>query len=112
MDLRCPTWARRICTVGFTGFDSDFRWDMLGNSMRFLDWLDQRVTVEETALYQSPTGEPGRQANQRVDGGSVGCFGPENAKLVELVDDAGCRLPIAAPQPGKVDLGGHELPWL
>ena len=59
MDLRCPAWVGRICAVGFTGFDSDFRWDMLGNSMRFLDWLDQRVTVEETALYQSPTGEPG-----------------------------------------------------
>lgn len=112
MALRCPTWIRWICAVGFIGFDSCFRWDTLRCPRRFYDRLDHGFAVKEVALFYSPTGEPGRQANQRVDGGPVGGFGPEDAKLVELVDDAGCRLPVAAPQPGKVDLGGHELPGL
>ena len=112
MDLRCPTWVRPSPVIGSVGIDDLFRWDTLGGMGRFRDRLDLRIAEEKAISYHPPPREPGRQANQRVDGGPVGRFGPEDAKLVELVDDTGCRLPIAAPQPGKVDLGGHELPGL
>ena len=72
MDLRCPAWVRRICAVGFTGFDSDFRWDTLGGMGRFRDRLDLRIAEEKAISYHPPPREPGRQANQRVDGGPVG----------------------------------------
>ena len=112
INLLCPTWICWICAVGLIGFDSNFRWDTLRGSGRFHDRLDHRSAVKETTLYHPPTGEPNRQANQRVDGGPVGRFRPEDANLVELSDDTGCRLPVAAPQPGKFDLGSLELPGL
>ena len=112
MALRCPTWIRSSQVVGTMGINDTFRWDTLRGPGRFRDRLDLRIADEKAISYHPPPREPCRQANQRVDGGPVGRFGPEDAKLVELVDDAGCRLPIAAPQPGKVDLGGHELPGL
>ena len=31
-NLLCPTWIRRICAVGFIGFDSSFRWDIVDPS--------------------------------------------------------------------------------
>ena len=110
--LLCPTWIRRIFAVGIIGFDSIFRWDTLRGSGRFHDRLDHRSAVKETTLYHPPTGEPDRQANQRVDGGPVGRFRPEDANLVELLDDAGCRLTVTAPQSGKFNLGSLELPGL
>ena len=97
MDLRCPTRIRRSQVGESAGFGDIFRWDTLGGSGRFHDRLDLGVADEETAPYHSPTSEPSRQTNQRVDSGSVGWFGPEDAKLVELLNDAGCRFPVAAP---------------
>ncbi len=112
MDLLCPTWFRRSQVVESVGIGDVFRWDTLGGSGWFHDRLDHRVAVEETTPYHPPPGEPSRQTNQRVDSGSVGCFGPEDAKLIELLDDAGCRLPVAVPQSSKFDLGGLELSGL
>ena len=112
MGLRCPTWIHRSQVAGSVGIGDLFRWDTLRGSGRFRDRLDFRIADEKTILYHPSPREPCRQANQRVDGGPVGRFGPEDANLVELLDDAGCRLPVAAPQPGKVDLGGQELPGL
>ena len=110
--LLCPTWIRRICAVGIIGFNSIFRWDTLRGSGRFHDRLDHRSAVKETTLYHPPTGEPDRQANQRVDGGPVGRFRSEDANLVELLDYAGSRLTVTAPQSGKFDFGCLELPGL
>ena len=112
MSLLCPTWIRRNCAIGFVGIDSTFRWDTLRGSRRFHDRFDHRITIKEIAPYHPPTGEPGRQANQRMDGSPIGWLRPENANLIELLNDAGCRFPVAAPQPGEVNLGGYELPWL
>ena len=70
--LLCPTWIRRIFAVGIIGFDSIFRWDTLRGSGRFRDRLDFRIADEITILYHPSLREPCRQANQRVDGGSVG----------------------------------------
>ena len=112
MNLLCPTWIRRIYAVGFAGLDRFFRWDTLRGPGRFHNRLDHGFTVKETAFYHPITGEPDRQANQRMNGGPVGRFRPEDANLVELLDDAGCRLTVAAPQSGKFDLGSLELPGL
>ena len=112
MNLLCPTWIRRIYAVGFAGLDRFFRWDTLRGPGRFYDWLDFRIADEETTPYHPPPREPCGQADQRVNGGPVGRFRPEDANLVELLDDAGCRLPVAAPQPSKFDFGSHELPGL
>ena len=109
MSLLCPTRIRRNCAVEFWGIDSSFWWDTLGLPGRFFDWPDDRITVKESTSFHPLTGEPSRQTNQRVDGGPIGCFRPENAKLVELVDYAGCRLPVTIPQSGKIDLGSYEL---
>ena len=110
MGLRCPTWIHRIRVAGSVGIGDLFRWDTLRGSGRFHDRLDHRSAVKETTLYHPPTGEPDRQANQRVDGGPVGRFRPENANLVELLDYAGSRLTVTAPQSGKFNLGSLELP--
>ena len=58
INLLCPTWIRRICAVGFIGFDSSFRWDTLRGSGRFHERLNHRFTIKETALFHSPRGEP------------------------------------------------------
>ena len=58
MNLLCPTWIRRICAVGFIGFDSSFRWDTLRGSGRFHERHNHRFTIKETALFHSPRGEP------------------------------------------------------
>ena len=112
MDLRCPTWIRGSLVVGSVGIGVIFWWDTLGNSARFRERFNLWIADEGTIPYHPSPWEPSRQANQRVDGSSVGCFGPENAKLVELEDDAGCRLPVTFPLPCKIDLGGHKLPGL
>ena len=93
-------------------FRSSFRWDTLRGPRRFHNRLDHGFAVKETTLNHPPTSEPNRQANQRVNGGPVGRFRPEDANLVELLDDAGCRLTVTAPQSGKFDLGSLELPGL
>ena len=112
MDLRCPTLIRRSRVGESAGFGDIFRWDTLGDSGRFHNRLDHGSAVKETTLYHPPTSEPDRQANQRVDGGPVGRFRPEDANLVELLDYAGCRLTVTAPQSGKFNLGSLELPGL
>jgi hypothetical protein len=58
MALRCPTWIRWICAVGFIGFDSCFRWDTLGGPDLFHDWFDYRITDKESAPYHSSILEP------------------------------------------------------
>ena len=76
MDLRCPTLIRRSRVGESAGFGDIFRWDTLGDSGRFHNRLDHGSAVKETTLYHPPTSEPNRQANQRVNGGSVGRFRP------------------------------------
>ena len=100
MGLRCPTWIHRIRVAGSVGIGDLFRWDTLRGPGRFRDRLDLRIADEKTILYHPSPREPCRQANQRVDGGPVSRFGSEDANLVELLDDAGCRLPVAVPQSG------------
>ena len=112
MDLLCPAWIRSNRAARFKGTDIFFRRDTLGGPDRFHDRLDYRITIEETTPYHPPPGEPSRQTNQRVDSGPVGRFRAENAKLIEFMNVAGCRLPVTLPQPGEVNLGGHELPGL
>ena len=112
MNLLCPAWIRRKSATGFVGIRITFRWDTLGGPDRFHDWLKFWIAVKETAPYHPSPGEPGRQADQRVDGCPVGWFRAENAKLIEFSNDASCCLPVAAPQSGKVNLRGYELPWL
>ena len=97
MGLRCPIWIHRSQVAGSVGIGDLFRWDTLRGSGRFRDGLDFRIADEETTPYHPPPREPCGQANQRVNGGPVGRFRSEDANLVELLDDAGCRLPVAAP---------------
>lgn len=112
INLLCPTWICQVCAAGLIGFDSNFRWDTFRSPGRFHNRLDHGSAVKETTLYHPPTSEPNRKTNQRVNGGPVGRFRPEDANLVELLDYTGRRLTVTAPQPGKFDLGCFELPGL
>lgn len=97
MDLLCPAWIRRRSATGFVGIRITFRWDTLGGPDRFHDWFDYRITDKESAPYHSSILEPSLQTNHRVDSGPIRWFRTENTKLIEFLDDTGCRLPVAAP---------------